>query len=172
MKNSQRYLPLFLSALVILSFTVFGCGGSEEEPAAEQEAMTEQENEDYLEEFKENLTPFELEHGIGPITERLDIADEIDQELVAKGRELFTRKCQDCHSMEEDGAGPYLGDVVERRSPEFVMNFILNPGENVLNHPVGLDLLTEHHIEMPYRDVTQDEARAIYEYLRDYYSTR
>lgn len=170
MKNSQQYLPLFLSALVILSFTVFGCGGSEEEPVAEQEAMAEQENEEALEEFKDTLTPFQLEHGIGPVTERLDIADEIDQELVAKGREIFTAKCEVCHAMQGDKVGPSLGDVVERRSPEFVINFILNPGENVLNHPVGLDLLEEHNTEMPYRDVTMEEARAIYEYLRDNYS--
>jgi len=170
MKNSQLYLPLFVSALLVLSFTVFGCGGSEEEPAAEPEAMTEQENEDYLEEFKERLTPFQLEHGIGPVTERLDIANEIDQEMVAKGREIFTAKCEVCHAMQGDKVGPSLGDVVERRSPEFVINFILNPGENVLNHPVGLDLLEEHNTEMPYRDVTMEEARAIYEYLRDNYS--
>jgi len=170
MKNSQQYFPLLLSVLLILSFSVFGCGGGQEESATEGEAMTEQGNEEYLEEFKDTLTPFQLEHGIGPVTERLDIADEIDQEMVAKGREIFTAKCEVCHAMQGEKVGPSLGDVVERRSPEFVINFILNPGENVLNHPVGLDLIEEHHTEMPYRDVTMEEARAIYEYLRDNYS--
>lgn len=165
MKNLQ-FLPLFLSVIVLFSLTVFGCGGSGDEPVAEQET------DEYLEEFKETLTPFELEHGIGPITERLEIDDEINEEMVARGREIFSAKCEVCHAMEDNKIGPGLGDVVERRSPEFVINFILNPGENVLNHPVGLDLLEVHNTEMPYSDVTEEEARAIYEYLRDYYNAR
>jgi hypothetical protein len=89
-----------------------------------------------------------------------------------RGREIFEMKCDDCHSLQQDEVGPSLGDVVDRRSPEFVMNFILNPGENVLNHPVGLDLLAQHNVEMPYRDVSRDEARVVYEFLRDYYASR
>jgi mono/diheme cytochrome c family protein len=170
MKYRLLKLPLILSLFILLSFTVAGCGGSEQESSAEQEPVAEQENEDYLDEFKDTLTPFQLEHGIGPITELLEIEEAIDEEMVARGREIFTAKCEVCHAMQGDKVGPSLGDVVERRSPEFVINFILNPGENVLNHPVGLDLLEEHNTEMPYSDITMEEARAIYEYLRDNYS--
>jgi mono/diheme cytochrome c family protein len=132
-------------------------------------ADQQEEMDPYLEQFKERLTPFEQEHGIGPITERVEISEEINPEMVMRGQNIFEMKCESCHGMEEDEVGPSLGDVVERRSPEFIMNFILNPGENVLNHPVGLDLLAEHHTEMPYSDVSREEARAIYEYLRDVY---
>lgn len=135
-------------------------------------AEQEQEMDPYLEQFQERLTPFEQVHGIGPITERIEINDEIDEEMAMRGREIFELKCDDCHSLQQDEVGPSLGDVVDRRSPEFVMNFILNPGENVLNHPVGLDLLAEHNVEMPYRDVSRDEARVVYEFLRDYYASR
>lgn len=162
---------LYTAALLCFSLVIFGCSGGQEESAAQQETMAEQENEDNLEEFKDTLTPFQLEHGIGPVTELLEIDDEINEEMVARGREIFAAKCEVCHAMQGDKVGPSLGDVVERRSPEFVINFILNPGENVLNHPVGLDLLEEHNTEMPYRDVTMEEARAIYEYLRDNYSS-
>lgn len=165
-----KFKFMYTAALLCFSMVIFGCNGAQEEPADEQEAMAEQANEDNLEEFKDRLTPFQIEHGIGPVTERLDISDEIDEEMVARGREIFTAKCEVCHAMQGDKVGPSLGDVVERRSPEFVINFIMNPGENVLNHPVGLDLLEEHNTEMPYRDVTMEEARAVYEYLRDNYS--
>ena len=167
--KKHEFLPtLLLSAIILISFSLQGCGGNENDQMAEQE----QEMDPYLEQFKERLTPFEQEHGIGPITERIEIDDEIDKEMVMRGRNIFEMKCDDCHSLTQEEVGPTLGDVVERRSPEFIMNFILNPGENVLNHPVGLELLAEHHTEMPYRDITRVEARALYEFLRDYYGSQ
>lgn len=168
MKKFAFIPTLLLSAIILFSFALHGCGSNEEESMAEQE----QEMDPYLKQFQERLTPFEQEHGIGPITERIEIDDEIDEEMVMRGRNIYEMKCEDCHSLSENEVGPSLGDVVERRSPEFIMNFILNPGENVLNHPVGLDLLAQHNVEMPYRDVSEDEARAVYEFLRDYYGSQ
>jgi hypothetical protein len=51
--------------------------------SCENRRMREQSQttDPYLEQFKELLTPFELEHGIGPITERMSIDDEINEEL-------------------------------------------------------------------------------------------
>ncbi|MDZ7718850.1 MAG: cytochrome c [Balneolaceae bacterium] len=168
MKKYPFLLTLLLPAFILISLSLQGCGGNGDDSTAEQE----QDMDPYLEQFQERLTPFEQEHGIGPITERIEISNEIDQEMVMRGREIFEMKCIDCHSLEQDEVGPSLGDVVNRRSPEFIMNFMLNPGENVLNHPVGLDLLAEHNVEMPYRDVSEDEARAVYEFLRDYYASQ
>lgn len=167
MKKHALLLATLLPLIILISFSLQGCGGNGDESMTEQE----QEMDPYLEEFKERLTPFQREHGIGPITERIEIDDEIDQEMVMRGRNIYEMKCDDCHSLDQEEVGPTLGDVVERRSPEFVMNFILNPGENVLNHPVGLELLAEHHTQMPYSDVTREEARAIYEFLRNHFES-
>lgn len=168
MKKDPYLLTILLMTFLFISFSLQGCGGNGDDSVAEQE----QEMDPYLKQFQDRLTPFEQEHGIGPITERIEIDDEINEEMVMRGREIFEMKCADCHSLSEDKVGPSLGDVVERRSPEFIMNFMLNPGENVLNHPVGLDLLAEHNVQMPFRDVTRDEARAVYEFMRDYYGTQ
>lgn len=168
MKKFALLPALLLSVIILISFSLHGCGGNGEESMADQE----QDMDPYLQELQDRLTPFEQEHGIGPITERIEIDDEIDEEMVMRGRNIYEMKCEDCHSLSENEVGPSLGDVVERRSPEFIMNFILNPGENVLNHPVGLDLLAQHNVEMPYRDVSEDEARAVYEFLRDYYGSQ
>ncbi|NBB76100.1 MAG: c-type cytochrome [Bacteroidetes bacterium] len=164
MKKFTLLSTLFFATL-IFSLTFQACSSDGDDSMADQQ----QEMDPYLQQFNERLTPFEREHGIGPIDERIEIPEEIDPEMVTRGQNIYKLKCESCHSMEQDVVGPTLADVVERRSPEFIMNFILNPGENVLNHPVGLDLLAEHHTEMPYRNVSRDEARAIYEYLRDVY---
>lgn len=166
MNKIASITTLLLSAIIVISFSLHGCGSSGENLRADEEEM-----DPYLQEFQERLTPFEQEHGIGPITERIEIDDEINQEMVMRGREIYTMKCEVCHSSNQESVGPSLGNAFEQRSPEFIMNFILNPGENVLNHPIGLDLLAEHNVQMPYRDVTRDEARAVYEFLRAYYGS-
>lgn len=116
------------------------------------------------------LTDFELQHGIGPITEPLDL-DEIDLERAQRGADLFDSRCASCHRMEERFVGPPVGNVAENRSPEFVVNFILNPEEMVERHPVGEALLQEYLTIMPYQNVSEERALEILDFLRHYAET-
>ncbi len=144
--------------LITLVFSLQACGNGDTADRAGDQADTEEAG----------LTEFELEHGIGPVTERIEIDDEIDQEMVTKGRNIYEMKCEMCHNMEGRMVGPQLGDVLDKRSPEFVMNFILNPSGMTREHPVGQELLQEYMTAMPFQNVKEDEARAIVEFLRDY----
>ena len=141
----------------IISFT-FACGGdnSSERPSGQADSP------------EATLSEFELEHGIGPVTERIELSVEFDPDLVEKGRNIYEMKCEMCHNMEGRMVGPALGDIMERRSAEFVMNFILNPSGMVREHPVGQELLREYMTAMPFQNVQKDEARAIVEFLREY----
>ena len=117
------------------------------------------------EEHEEQLTSFQLENGIGPIKEKLQIGP-VDAALAAKGKELFETKCSMCHKMDTTYVGPSLGEVTARRTPEYVMNMILNPQEMVEHHPVAKKLLAERMTLMANQNLTIDEARAVLEYLR------
>lgn len=156
----MKYL-ITIIAFMLMLLTIQGCGNGEQSERSEANASAG-ENE---------LTDFELEHGFGPVTERIEIDDEIDMEKVAKGRNIYEMKCEMCHNMGSRMVGPPLGAITETRSPEFIMNFILNPSENVRKHPIGQALLREYMTEMPYQNVKEDEARAIVEYLRHYAET-
>lgn len=112
------------------------------------------------------LTPFQLEHGIGPVTEVVELPATIDEDLAHEGQEEFEMKCAACHHMGERFVGPALGDVTSRRSPAFIMNMILNPQEMVEQHPVGKELLAQYMSFMPNQGITRENARAILEYLR------
>jgi len=150
-------VPLFFSLLLV------ACGGSDSGETA-QRSNQQQESE--------GLTAFELEHGIGPVTERLELSEEIDVEMAAQGRSIYEMKCEACHNMEGRMVGPALGDVTERRSGEFIMNFILNPSGMIREHPEGQRMLQEYMTPMPFQNVAKDEARAILEHLRDYADSR
>ncbi len=112
-----------------------------------------------------DLTPFQLEHGIGPVTSNPELPP-ISPELVAKGAAIFEMKCVSCHVMDERFVGPDLRDVTERRSAAFIQNMILNPSDMIRKHPEGKKLLADFMTPMPYQNVTEEDARALLEYLR------
>ncbi|NNF03255.1 MAG: cytochrome c, partial [Rhodothermales bacterium] len=110
------------------------------------------------------LTAEQIEHGVGPI----DAFDPgpIDTELAARGEAVFTTNCSACHKMDSRYVGPSLGDVTVRRSPAFVMNMILNPDGMIKEHPEGKKMFAEYMTPMANQNMTEDQARAILEYLR------
>lgn len=112
------------------------------------------------------LSAFQLEHGIGPITEPMTLPAEIDHELAEEGEEIFAQKCSACHKTTEKYIGPELGTVLDRRTPAFVMNMILNPQEMIENHPVVKELLAQTMSFMPNQGLTREDARAVIEYIR------
>ena len=57
--------------------------------------------------------------------------------------------------------------ILDRRSPEWVMNMILNPDVMVQEDPLARDLLMEFNgSPMANQNLSEEEARAILEYFR------
>ena len=68
--------------------------------------------------------------------------------------------------MEERYIGPALQDVTERRTPEWIMNMILNPEEMTKKDPIAKELLAEYLSPMANQSLEEEEARKILEYFR------
>jgi len=111
------------------------------------------------------LSDFELENGIGPIKQKIDLGP-IDPALAKKGQEIFDTKCASCHKLDEKYVGPPQRDVFKRRSPEYILNFMLNPEENYKKHPEAKKLLGEYLTQMPNQNLTIDEAKAMLDFFR------
>ncbi len=112
------------------------------------------------------LTEFQEEHGIGPFTEPFELDEPVDEDLAAQGEELYEFNCEACHMLDESFVGPALGGVLERRTPTFVLNMIMNPDEMARRHPVVQELLRDYPVIMPYQNISEEQAIAILEYLR------
>lgn len=102
--------------------------------------------------------------GVGPVTS-ITLGD-IDDAMVAKGEEVFKAKCTACHKISKRFVGPGLKGVTERRTPEWIMNMILNPEVMVVENAAAKQLLIEYSAPMANQSLTEEEARAILEYLR------
>lgn len=148
MKSLKQLTGLALAAMILFA----GCGG--QDPGKTDSSTT----------ASGGLSEFEMANGIGPVTEEITIA-EVDQSLAEKGAQIFKTKCSACHKMEDRYVGPPLGNVLEARTPAFVMNMILNPEQMLKEHPVGKQLLAEYMTPMPNQNLEREEARAIVEYL-------
>ena len=91
---------------------------------------------------------------------------EIDQHLANQGQELFEMKCSACHKINDRYIGPALKGVTMRRTPEWIMNMILDPIGMVQNDPAAKKLLAEYGAPMANQSLAQKDARAILEYFR------
>ncbi|MCM4166695.1 Cytochrome c6 [Arenibacter antarcticus] len=104
--------------------------------------------------------------GVGPI-KSVSFADAIDADMAAKGQKIFSTICVACHMAEQRMIGPALKGVFERRSPEWVMNMILNPDGMLKEDPIAKALLKEYNNAiMLNQNLSEEDARAVSEYLR------
>ncbi len=104
--------------------------------------------------------------GIGPISSVV-LNAEIDQAMVTHGQEIYNKMCTACHRPNKKFIGPAQAGVMERRTPEWIMNMILNPEEMVQKDPLAKELLAEFNgAPMANQNLTQEEARAVLEYFR------
>ena len=103
--------------------------------------------------------------GVGPVKE-LILPEQIDQAMVAEGKKIYEEKCTACHKPYEKYIGPAQAGVLKRRSPEWVMNMILNPEEMVKKDPTAKALLAQFSSPMANQNLTQEQARKVVEYFR------
>lgn len=105
--------------------------------------------------------------GVGPITEAIILADAIDEEMAARGMEVYEAKCTACHKAEKKFIGPSPKGILERRNPTWVMNMILDPETMVKEDPIAKALLIEFNgSPMANQSLTEEEARQVLEYFR------
>jgi len=104
--------------------------------------------------------------GIGPIKE-LILPATIDEELAKTGEANYVVKCSACHKANKKYIGPAPAGIMERRTPEWIMNMILNPEGMIAEDPIAKQLLIEYNgAPMANQNLTEEEARSILEYFR------
>lgn len=104
--------------------------------------------------------------GVGPI-KSVTLDAEVNQEMAAKGAEVFKTMCSACHKTNKRFIGPSPKGILEKRSPEWVMNMILNPEEMIKKDPLAKELLIEFNgSPMANQNLSEEDARAVLEYFR------
>jgi len=151
--------------LTFLSLTFLSCGG-EKKAKPNYDAPTKKEvvKKPTSTEKIDINAPSMSNKGIGPIKSMA--LGAIDNQLVAKGKGIYKINCSACHKFKKRYIGPALKGITKRRSPEWIMNMILNPDAMLQKDPIGKALLKEYNAPMANQQLKETDARAILEYFR------
>lgn len=140
-----------------IAFFINGCGSS---------ANQENPVNGYNNKTSEQVTDYNPAKGEGRFSE-VTIDEKLNAAMVAKGEKIVIVKCTSCHKLSQDKlVGPGLRGVTGRHSAEWVMNFITNTDAMLNKDPIAQAQLEICQVRMPNQNLTDDEVRCVYEYLR------
>ncbi len=168
MKHAIKLLIIFVAAILI------SCGGKEEKKddnikigGAKKEVKKEPIDTGSDSDEVPASERITLDNkGVGQVKD-LPLDSAIDSEMAARGAEIFKTNCSACHKVDKRFIGPSPRGIMKRRSPEWIMNMILDPQLMVDQDRCAKDLLVEFNgAAMANQNMTFDQARDILEYFR------
>lgn len=148
----------FLLALAT-AFILAACGSSEKPPASQPAAADNS--------MVDNKPAAAADpKGIGKFRD-VPLTHPLDEGMVQKGKAVADLKCTSCHRLtEEKLVGPGWKGVTDRRTPEWIMNFITNVDEMLNKDPEAQAMLETCMVRMPNQNLSDEDARAVLEFLR------
>ena len=104
--------------------------------------------------------------GIGKY-QNVELTHPLDEKMVADGKVVYDVKCASCHKLsDEKVVGPGWKGVTDRRTPEWIMNFVTNTDEMIEKDTAAQNMLEECLVRMPNQSLAEAEARNVLEYMR------
>ena len=147
MKNLIKNLSVALFAIMVL----VSCVGNTKTSEVVMETI-------------EEIDPMK-DKGVGPITS-VNVTFKINQSIADEGEKKFNSICSACHKLDKKFIGPALIGVTKRRTPEWIMNMIMNPEQMVKKNAQAKQLHMEYASPMVNQGLTETETRSILEYFR------
>lgn len=149
---------LFIGSLVSIIFFTYSCGDDKPNAEATEKAGTDQP--------AKNNPEYDAKRGAGKF-KNVEIPATLDVAMAEKGNKVYTVKCSPCHKLtDEKLVGPGWKGVTQRRTPEWIMNFITNTEEMLDKDPEVQAQLEICLVRMPNQNVSDEDARAVYEFQR------
>ena len=149
-----------LMIIGILAIFAASCGGGNSHPATDQ-------SENRAGASATNGNPsYDPNRGEGKFKE-VEVAAKLDEAMAENGSKIFGVKCGSCHKVtEEKLVGPGWKGVTSRHQAPWIMNFITNTDEMLNKDPKAQAQLEICLVRMPNQNLTDADARALYEFMR------
>ena len=145
----MKFKVLILSAVVLFA----SCGGSSNQKAPGTAAS-------------QDVSSYDPNRGEGKFT-TVDIPSTLDAGKAAEGEKIYNVKCNACHKLtDEKLVGPGWKGVTSRHTAVWIMNFATNTDDMIDKDPKVQALLEVCLVRMPNQNLSDEDARNIYEFMR------
>lgn len=157
---------MFLS-VVCAALTACGGANSESAKAPGTQESTPAQQASTTDKKEANSNPsYDPNRGEGKF-KHVDISPGLIGAMADNGKKIADVKCGSCHKMtEEKLVGPGWKGVTKRYTAEWIMNFVTNTDEMLNKDPKAQAQLEICLVRMPNQNLSDDDARALYEYMR------
>lgn len=144
----------------MIAVVIAACSNNNNNDKKEATAATEQK------ETANGNPSYDPNRGVGKFT-KVDISPTLDIAKAEAGEKVFTVKCSACHKLtDEKLVGPGWKGVTSRHTAEWIMNFATNTDDMLNKDPKAQAMLEICLVRMPNQNLTDDDARNVYEFMR------
>lgn len=113
-----------------------------------------------------DVLSYDPKRGEGKFT-KVEVSATLDAAMAANGEKVFSVKCSSCHKLtDEKLVGPGWKGVTSRHAAEWIMNFTTNTDEMLNKDPKAQAQLEICLVRMPNQNLSDADARALYEFMR------
>ena len=152
---------LLIVSIILFTSVLIACGGGEEKKSdatvttSEKPAAGTTDNPTY-----------DPVRGEGKFKD-VEVSPTLDKTMADAGEKVFSVKCASCHKLtDEKLVGPGWTGVSSRHTAEWIMNFSTNPDPMITKDPKAQAMLELCLVRMPNQNLTDDDARHVYEFMR------
>ena len=145
----------------VIALLIYACSGESKKEEQKSEGGST------LKDMMEDTTgAAEEAKGIGKF-KSVELSQNLDPKMAAVGSGIYDLKCLSCHKLtKEKVVGPGWEGVTQRRKPEWIMNFVTNVEEMLEKDAESQAMLEICMVRMPNQNLSDDDARAVLEFMR------
>lgn len=151
----------FIGITTCIVAFIISCGNQNSTP------VTQNTEKSAAEDKPANGNPsYDPHRGEGKFT-KVEISPALNAEMAESGNKVYNVKCSGCHKLtDEKLVGPGWKGITTKNSPEWIMNFMTNTDAMLDKDPKAQAQLEICLVRMPNQNLTDEDARALYELQR------
>jgi cytochrome c551/c552 len=150
-----------LSVILFFSAFIASCGGG-----ASSDTKADKDPYDATKNTENGNPSYDPNRGEGKFT-KVDVGATLDAGMATNGEKIYGGKCSSCHkTTDEKLVGPGWKGVTSRHTAEWIMNFATNTDAMLNKDPKAQAQLEICLVRMPNQNLSDDDARALYEFMR------